>query len=242
MRIVTIIQARMGSTRLPGKVLLDLAGATMLARVVERARRATLVAETAVATSTEPGDDAIVAECARLGVRCLRGALEDVLDRYYHAAGELHAEAVVRVTADDPLVDPVLIDELLAAFLKEKADFASSDKRPGYPLGMAVEVMTMTALTRAWKEARQAQERVHVTPFIAQNPTVFKLLFAGTDVDHSHHRWTVDTEDDMKFMRAVFGHFGHDRAGWREVLRLVEEHPEIEALNRHVRQKTSQEL
>ncbi|MGH9492094.1 MAG: cytidylyltransferase domain-containing protein [Terriglobales bacterium] len=242
MRIVTVIQARMSSARLPGKVLRDVAGATMLARVVQRARRATLVEETLVATSLDPGDDLIVSECARLEVRCFRGDREDVLDRYYRAAQEARAEAVVRVTADNPLVDPQLIDELLRAFLQKRPDFASNGLQPTYPLGLGVEVMTMPALERAWKEASRAQERVHVTPYLSQNPGLFNVLSVTGEADHSPHRWTVDTEEDMEFARRVYAHFSDDRFGWRDVLRLVSEHPELEELNRHVRQKTPQEL
>lgn len=241
MRIVTLIQARMGSERFPGKVLCDLHGKSMLARVVGRAGRAALVEETAVATSVEPSDDAIVVECGRLGVRCFRGDLENVLDRCYHAAGAAQAQAVVRLTADNPLVDPQLIDEVLRAFLQYQPDYASNHLQPAYPLGLGVEAMTMAALERAWKEATLKEERVHVTPYIFRHPERFKLHAVTADADYSRHRWTVDTPEDLEFARQVYARFPDDSFGWQEVLRLVSAEPALEEINRGVRQKELRE-
>ena len=141
MRVVAIIQARMGSTRLPGKVMMDLAGEPMLARVVDRTRRAESLDDTVVATTTEPADEVIVGLCDRRGYPCFEGSSDDVLDRYYQAALKYEADAVVRVTSDNPLVDPAVIDDVVGAFDRAKPDCASNDFPPRtYPLGLGVEI------------------------------------------------------------------------------------------------------
>ena len=146
MRIVAIIQARMGSTRLPGKVLRDIGGASMLARVVSRARQSKLLDEVLVATTTEPLDEPIVSACQKLGIPVFRGNQEDVLDRYYRAAGAYQAEAVVRITSDCPLIDPEIVDRIVGSFLAERPDYASNTLIRSYPRGLDAEVMSMAAL------------------------------------------------------------------------------------------------
>ena len=238
MRVVTIIQARMGGTRLPGKVLMDIAGATMLARTVERARQASLVDETVVATTTDLRNDAVVKECARLGVRVFRGSEEDVLDRYCRAAKAHSAEAVVRVTSDCPLIDAGVMDEVIAEFLENRPDYAANTLERTYPRGLDTEVMSLDALGRAWREAKKDSEREHVTVHIYRNPDVFRLLSVKCDADYSRHRWTVDTPEDLSFVREVYGHLGPEGDfSWRDVLALVEGEPELSAINASVRQK-----
>jgi len=160
MNVVAIIQARMGSTRLPGKVLLDLAGRTMLARVVRRVGRAALIDEVMVATADAPDDDAIVEECRRLRVPCFRGSEHDVLDRFHRAAIAHRADVVVRITADCPLIDPEVTDRVIRAFFDERPDYASNTLRRTYPRGLDTEVMTAAALVRASREARASAAAV----------------------------------------------------------------------------------
>lgn len=242
MRVVSIIQARMGSTRLPGKVLMDIAGVTMLARTVSRARRATRVDEAVVATTTDPRDDAVVDECELLGVRVFRGSEEDVLDRYYMAAREHGAEAVVRVTSDCPLIDPALIDEVVGAFLDARPDYAANTIERTYPRGLDTEVMSFEALERAWREAEKPHEREHVTAYIYRNPDGFRLLSVKGERDLSVCRWTVDTPADLEFVRAVYERFGTgDSFGWEDALKLVESEPALAEINRGVRQKSLEE-
>jgi len=241
-RIVAIIQARMGSTRLPGKVLKDLGGATVLARTVNRLKLAGELDEIVVATTVEPADDAIVEEADRLGVSSFRGSESDVLDRYYQAALAAEATAVVRVTSDCPLVDPRVTDEVISAFARETADYASNTLIRTYPRGMDVEVIRMDALARACREAREPYQRAHVTPYVYQNPDVFKLLSLTADADYSDHRWTVDTPEDLEFVRAVYSLAGwRENVSWKELLEIVSLSPELSQLNRHVRQKSLQE-
>ncbi|MGH9567164.1 MAG: cytidylyltransferase domain-containing protein, partial [Candidatus Angelobacter sp.] len=193
LKIVAIIQARMGSSRLPGKVLMDLGGETVLARVVRRSRRARLIHATAVATTELIGDDAIAEECRRLGVSCFRGMEENVLDRYYQAALEHSARLVVRVTSDNPLVDPDLIDETVMTILKSDADYANNRSPRIYPQGLDVEVCTFDAMERAWRQARRPHELEHVTPYFYEHPEIFQCVGVKRSFDFSHHRWTLDT-------------------------------------------------
>jgi spore coat polysaccharide biosynthesis protein SpsF (cytidylyltransferase family) len=238
MHTIAIVQARMASSRLPGKVLADLAGRSMLARVVRRVERAASVDRVVVATTDQASDDPIAAECARLGVAAFRGQATDVLDRFYRAAREYRADAFARITADCPLADPALIDECVTAFAAAGADHASNAYQRRYPRGLDVEVVRTTALERAWREARLPYERAHVTPFIYARREQFQLLPVTGNEGHSHLRWTVDTADDLRLARAIYRRLGpDDRFGWRDVLELIQREPRLAALNRAVRQK-----
>ena len=238
-RIGAIIQARMGSTRLPGKVLEDIGGKTMLARVVLRTKQARLLEEVIVATTTAKNDDPIVDECQRLDFAVYRGEGLDVLDRYYQAAVAYKLGIIVRITSDCPLIDPIIIDRIIGEFLSKGTDYASNVVKRSYPVGLDVEVMTINALEQAWREADQPFERTHVTPFIYQNPSIFHLLQLSGKVDYSHYRWTVDTHEDLDFVRTIYRRFGNtDNIGWKEVIRLLGSEPELAEINRHIRQKS----
>ena len=239
MKVVAIVQARMGSTRLPGKVLMDIAGKTMLERVVERVCAARRIDEVVVATSTAPSDDAIVALCDALGVRWFRGSEEDVLDRYHGAALEAAADVVVRVTSDCPLIEPGIIDRVVDALQTQPdLDFAANTLEPRtFPRGLDVEAMRMAALETTCREAQHASEREHVTPFIWQQPKRFKLGRVCHDTDLSALRWTVDTPEDLAFVRAIFEHLPARAFAWGEVLRLLDAKPELTRINAGITQK-----
>ena len=240
--IVAVIQARMGSSRLPGKVLKDINGRTMLARVVRRASRSTLVNKVIVATTTAPRDKAIIDECDSLGVPSFCGSEQDVLDRYYRAAKLFYAEAVVRITSDCPLVDPEIIDQVIQAFRKDGADYASNTIVGTYPRGLDVEVFTFSALEKAWREARETYQRVHVTPYFYQNPELFRLVPVTGAEDNSNYRWTVDTEEDLNLVRTVYARMNRDDSfSWRDVLNLMKIEPELADINRHIQQKSLEE-
>ncbi len=242
MTTIAIIQARMGSTRLPGKILHDLAGDPVLVRCVERTRRAATLDEVIVATTEEPADDAVVALCRARGYSCTRGSQDDVLDRYYHAAHHHHADVVVRITSDCPLIEPGIIDRAVRAFRANPCDYASNTLPPrNYPRGLDVEVFRFDALARAWREDQNPAWREHVTPYIYRHPELFKLQAVSNDVDYSHMRWTVDTPEDLAFVRKIYEAFeGHDTFTWHEVLHLLEQHPEWLEINRNVPQKEVQ--
>lgn len=242
MTVVAIIQARMGSTRLPGKVLNDLVGDTALARVVNRTRRAELLDDVVVATSTNPSDELILAECERLSVACFRGDETDVLDRYYQCAQRFAASAVVRITADCPLIDPELIDVTVREFIDRAPDYATNSLVITYPRGLDVEVFTTEALGRCWNSARELYERVHVTPYMYEHPALFKILSLTAEQDFGRYRWTLDTAEDLEMIRAIYRHFdGKDGFSWREIIQLVENEPWLAALNSQVPQKAIRE-
>jgi len=237
-KVVAIIQARMGSTRLPGKVLKDLSGQSMLARVIARVRAARLIDEVLVATTNLPQDDVIVSECRRCGVAVSRGDQQDVLDRYFRAADLVKADIIVRITADCPLIDPQVTDKTIRAFLDKNPDYASNVVERTYPRGLDTEVMSLGALTRAWTEADKAYEREHVTPYLLEHPSEFVLLSVTGDVDYSGHRWTVDTPEDFEFVQTVYDQLGPESAfSWHDVLDLLKRAPDLLELNRSVTQK-----
>ncbi len=227
----------MGSIRLPGKVLKDLAGDTVLARVVNRTRRAKLVQQVVVATSELPADDAIAQECMRLSVACFRGDEADVLDRYYRAAQQFSAEGIVRITSDCPLIDPELIDATVRALLERRADYSTNALVVSYPRGLDVEVFTFEALARAEDCAKEAYQRAHVTPYFYENPGLFGIASLTADADYSELRWTLDTTEDLEALREIYGRLGGRDLGWREVLDLVKNAPELARINSSVRQK-----
>lgn len=242
MKIAAIIQARTGSTRLPGKVLMDLAGQTVLERVVRRVQRSALIGKVEIATTTSPSDDKIADLAKQIEVPVFRGSEEDVLDRYWQASQKCDAKVVVRITSDCPVIDPELIDETIRVFLDQQADYASNSITPTYPRGLDAEVFTVAALERAWKNALKPYEREHVTPYFYEHPELFRLASLNNKIDYGWHRWTLDTPEDLKLMLAIYEHFAaRDHFSWREILELVEREPAISALNAHVQQKQLQE-
>ena len=241
LKVAAIVQARMGSTRLPGKVLMDLEGCTVLARVVGRLRRATRVDEIVVATTDCAADDDIVLECRGLGVSIFRGSETDVLDRYYQAAQQVAAGVVVRITSDCPVIDPQLVDETIRVFHQQRGDYATNTFPRTYPRGLDTEVFTVNALERAWRDARGPYEREHVTPYFYQHPDLFHLVSQRGQIDYSQYRWTLDTAEDLELLRVIYSHFnGADDFSWGEVIQLMEREPELVELNSHVVQKALQ--
>ena len=234
-RIVAIIQARLGSTRLPGKTLAEIAGRPMLEHVATRARLIPGVSEVVIATSTKPADDAIVEFTRSACIRCFRGSEEDVLDRFRRAAVEVDAEVVVRVTADCPLLDPEVSGLVVNKYLgwHGEIDYVSNVDPPTYPDGLDTEVFSRVALEAAWREASERSDREHVTSYIRTRPGRFRLDNMPNAQDMSAHRWTVDTEADLEFVRAVFNAIGTQRhpIAMSDVLLLLGERPELRRIN-----------
>ncbi len=239
-RTVAILQARLGSTRLPGKVLLDLAGEPMIARVVRRVQRARALDQVVIATTTEPADDALAALCVDRDWSCFRGSEDDVLDRYYRAALEHEADLVVRICSDCPLIEPEIIDLVVRELVARRppADYACTFlPRRWYPVGLDVEVFWTQTLSVLWLEDQNPQWREHVTQFLHHHPERFAIHGVPSDRDFSAMRWTVDTPEDLDLVRRIYEAFGHDRFSWQEVLTLLEENPKWLEINRHVQQK-----
>lgn len=228
----------MGSTRLPGKVLMDVCGQTVLARVVNRLRSTELIDEILIATTNLAVDDPIVAESRKLSIPTFRGDQDDVLDRYYRAAQFINADVVVRITSDCPLIDPEIAQKTVAAFLETKADYASNVLTRTYPRGLDTEVFSLDALGNAWKKAVDRYQREHVTPYIYEHPDEFRIVSVSESENHSNHRWTLDTQEDLNFIRAVYERI-EDQSSflWRDVLMLLEQNPDVVQINRSVAQK-----
>lgn len=242
MNVLLVVQARTGSTRLPGKVLLPLAGAPLLQRQIERLLAARERFELVVATTKEPADDPIAGLCASLGVRCFRGHPTDLLDRHYRAACAFGADAVAKVPSDCPLIDPGAVERVLRAFRARApgCDYASNLHPASWPDGNDVEVLTFDALETAWREARAPFEREHTTPFVWERPERFRLVsvYWETGFDLSlTHRLTLDYPDDYALVAAVYAELwrpGREIFGLAEVLRLLARRPEIFARNAHL--------
>ena len=240
MKTVAIVQARMGSTRLPGKVLQDLAGQPVLARVIDRTRRANTLDEVVVATTINPSDEPIVELCRSRGLPCFRGSENDLLDRYYRAAARFSADIVVRITSDCPLIEPIIIDRVVDEYIQlaGEVDYASNtNPYRTFPRGLDTEVMPFETLAWAWKEDGDPARREHVTPYIYGNPDRFSIHLVKHEEDLSFHRWVVDTPEDLEFLRLIYDHFARDDFTWTEALTLLEQNPEWLEINRHVRQK-----
>lgn len=235
MKYLAIIQARMGSSRLPNKVLKELCGKPMLQHIVERVEKSKYVNHVIVATTFKEEDKVIEELCQRIGVDCYRGSENDVLDRYYQAACKYQPENVIRITADCPFIDPVIIDQLIQIHETNEYDYTSNTLVETYPDGLDTEIFKFSALVRAWEEADLASEREHVTPYIK-----FKGQFKRYSLERSpslaDKRWTVDTEVDFEVATQVYNalYNSKDIFLMEDVLKFLENHYQIEQLNENI--------
>lgn len=265
----------MSSSRLPGKILADIAGQPMLQRVFTRTSRSASVSQTLFATTTDPSDDPVAEYCAFSGIPFVRGSLYDVLDRYYQTAKQAKADVVVRITADCPVIDPELIDKVVNTVIPQGDDVSEQSSVNGklfdfvcnrlpppyhrtYPIGLDIEACAFKALEQAWKKAKEPQHREHVMPYLYEGVhliTKNRLLETGTSprgyniallhhaTDFGDYRWTVDTPEDLEFMRQVYAHFnGRDDFSWKEVLNLVHDKPELMKINSGIQHKTLKDI
>ena len=252
----------MSSSRLPGKILADIAGQPMLQRVFIRTSRAATVTETIFATTTDPSDDPVAEYCDFSGIPFTRGSLYDVLDRYYQTAKQAKADIVVRITADCPVIDPALIDHVVNTLLAGEYDFVCNRLPPPwnrtYPIGLDVEACSFKILEKAWNEAREPQHREHAMPYFYEgvelitetrtlqtgtSPRGFNIAFLHHTTDFGDYRWTVDTPEDLEFMRQVYTRFdGRDDFSWMEVLDLVHNEPQLMQINANVKHKTLKDI
>ena len=237
--MLTLLQARRGSSRLPNKVSLDLVGRPLLVRQVERVQEASLVGRVAVITTTDPSDDALAELCQKYSIDVFRGNSLDLLDRHYQAARHFgEKEVVVKIPSDCPLIDPAIIDQVLEVYeaTKGQYDFVSNLHPATYPDGNDVEVMTFGALETAWREASRPLEREHTTPFFWENPERFRLANVTweTGLDYSmSHRFTIDYPADYTFIKAVYEALypANPHFGLNDILTLLKQRPDIYALN-----------
>ncbi|MFC5405007.1 cytidylyltransferase domain-containing protein [Cohnella soli] len=237
MNTVAIVQARMGSTRLPGKVLRRLDGLSIVELICERLKNCETIDRIVVATSRSEKDDPLAEELKRIGIPCYRGDESDVLDRYFQAASVERADIVVRITGDCPLIDPEVVDTVVRTLKESPAlAYVSNFAPPTFPDGLDAEAMTFAALSRMWQEARSAFDREHVTPYLRANPEWFPQVNIASDIDYSGYRWTLDEERDFAFLHAFVASakaLGIDPrlAGLESWLHVAENEPRLSQIN-----------
>lgn len=237
-KTVIIVQARMTSTRLPGKVLKEIMGKPLLEYQIERLRRIKSVDEIVIATTTNDMDQQIVDLCNRLSVAYFRGSEEDVLARYHGAAEKYNADIVVRVTSDCPVIDPAVCEEAITYFIKNQDQY-NYVRLEQYPRGLDAEVLSLKVLDECYKEATDKPDREHVTPFIYRHPERYRMKRITCDKDYSHHRWTVDTPEDFELVRRIIEELYPIKKlfNFVDILDVLKRNPEWYYINKEVRQK-----
>lgn len=234
--VIGIVQARMGSTRLPGKTLIDICGKPLLEHIVARTKASKLVDDLVIATTVKKEDNAIVDLAERIGVKTFRGNDDDVLDRFYQCAQIARAEIIVRITADDPFKDPQVVDRVTDVMLQGDYDYVSNTIKPTYPEGLDVEVFSFLALQKAWRKANEPSDREHVTPYIWGRPELFRIRNVESELDLSHMRWTLDTVEDLKFTREIYKrlYVPGQLFLMKDILSLLEKNPQLMKINEGV--------
>lgn len=237
MKTAAIIQARMSSTRLPGKIMLPLKDKPVLQNITERIMAAKNIDDIIVATSTEISDDIVENFCVKTGIKVFRGSLNNVLERFYKCASMESADVIVRLTADNALIDGNIIDDAVEVFFSGGLDYLSY--KEGLPLGMHVEVFSFDALGKSYQEAKDPECLEHVTPYMIKNPAKFRVLFFADeeDADNSSMRFTMDTPEDYEFVKRVYDSFTSNIFSYGEILKLLSSHKELLAINQNIRQK-----
>ena len=233
MKALAIVQARMGSTRLPAKVLADIGGLPILQLLLYRLRAVSNIDEIVVATTTNPEDDPLVEWLDKAGATYYRGSTIDVLGRFVEAAAGRNAEIIVRVTADDPLKDPGITSQLINILkTNPDLDYASNTIEPTWPEGLDIEVMRHEALLRAHREANLKSDREHVTTYIWNHPNLFNLYSLKWERNLSTWRWTVDNPADLQLIRRIYNRFRDNPiVDYREIITWIESHPELLEIN-----------
>jgi len=234
--ILAVLQARVSSTRLPGKVLMPILNRPMLWYQLERIARSTRIDKIIVATSTESSDDPIEQLCTGYNIECYRGSLDDVLDRFYRSVAPYRPDHIVRLTGDCPLADPELIDKIVTFHLSNSFDYTSNTLAPTFPDGLDVEVFKYSCLTSAWQNANLSSEREHVTSFIYKQPSRYRLGNYANSRDLSNLRWTVDEPSDFKLIMTIYNQLYPNNPNFstEDVLSLIDTYPELVNLNIHL--------
>jgi len=235
MSINIILQARMSSTRLPGKVLKPILGKPMLAHQLLRLQQLTRVNNIIVATSDEVSDDEIEQLCHNLEFPCYRGNLHNVLDRYYQTSQHYPSEHIIRITGDCPLIDVDIINSVIDLHLSTDADYSSNCAPATLPDGLDVEIFTAKVLFKTWQQAKKLSELEHVTPFMRSHPELFNCQNYHYHTDYSHLRWTVDEPEDFQLVKQIFGHLYPDKPyfNFADILELMTKKPALMKINRN---------
>lgn len=240
-KIAAILQARMGSSRFPGKVLSDIAGKPLLSHIVERVQATEKIRDIILATTTLPGDDELAFFAAKKSIYCYRGEVDDVLTRFYGAARQFKADVIIRICCDDPLIDPVMLHDLLEMHLQTKSDYTSTSHLRTFPMGVEAEIFNYDVLEKAFNYADKKYEREHVTPYFYEHPDLFKLSFleATGKLRRPDLRLTIDTPEDMRLIQAIFSclHVNGRLFQTGDVIDLLDSHPELLLINKDITQK-----
>lgn len=239
MRIVAIIQARMGSTRLPGKILKKVNGRPLLSYQLERLQQSNYINDLVIATTIDEKDDLIVEFCKKNNILWYRGSEEDVLARYYETAKTFKADVIVRITSDCPVIDVQVVDKTIWCFRNNNFEYVSNTVERTYPRGLDTEVFTFAALEKAYNEATLARDREHVTAYFYTNPDVFKIGSVRNEVDYSKYRWTVDTEEDFQLINNIIEKLYSENPKFtlHDTVKLMEANPDWFYINAHIEQK-----
>jgi len=228
-----IVQARLGSSRLPGKVLMEIDGKnSILYYVIKQLQQCTLLNEIIIATSILKEDDKIAEFVKKMGIPCFRGNSHDVLDRYYQCAKKFNLANIVRITADCPLIDPTLVDQVIEEFFSNHCDYATNSLPKTFPQGTETEIFSFKALERSWKNAKKPSEREHVTPYIKNNK-IFKKVIIKSSKDLSDFRWTVDRIEDLIFVREVVSKIKKRPILMNDILEVLSKEPELIEINKN---------
>ncbi|MBF8982973.1 glycosyltransferase family protein [Lutibacter sp. B2] len=241
MKIGAIIQARMGSTRLPGKVMLDLCGKYVIDHVIDRVKQSKYIDEIVIASTTSKNDDKIIERAKENKIKYFRGSEEDVLSRYYYAALENKLDVIVRITSDCPLIDSFVTDEIIKFYIDNKYEIVSNEgphpTEKTYPRGLDTEVFSFKSLKDAYVNAKEKYQREHVTPYIYENYT--NIYYYKNGEDYSNYRWTLDTHEDWKLIKEIYINLykGKHDFHFKDILNLFDRKTELMTINQHVNQK-----
>jgi spore coat polysaccharide biosynthesis protein SpsF len=241
MRIGIIVQARMGSTRFPGKVLKEIQGKSLLELQFNRLKRSQKVDNVIIATSYESNDDCIAELCHDLSIPCFRGSEKDVLERYYLAAKHYDLDVIIRTNGDCPFIDATIIDNLISIWQLNfpRFDYVSNILEETFPLGMHIEIFSLSAIKRALDESIADDEHEHVTAYIYRNKKIFNVLNVRNEQDFSQYRWTIDYPEDFTFVEEIYKRFGINDSsfGMHDIVRLLEKEPELMKINSYYKKK-----
>jgi len=233
MKPIAIIQVRMGSTRLPGKVLKKLNGITILESLLNQLNYSRLLNDKIIATTSNSEDDVIVNFCESKGIKCFRGSVNDVLDRYHKCAKKFSINTIIRITSDCPLMDPQVVDDVIDFYLKNSYDYVNNFYKRTYPYGNDVEIFSLKVLEKVWEKATKLSEREHVTPYIYNNPDEFSLGWIENKENLSEFHWTVDRKEDLIFVQNIFKKISKRPILMKDIINVIKDNPSLLEINKN---------
>jgi len=233
MKPIAIIQVRMGSTRLPGKVLKKLNGITILESLLNQLNYSRLLNDKIIATTLNSEDDVIVNFCESKGIKCFRGSVNDVLDRYHKCAKKFSINTIIRITSDCPLMDPQVVDDVIDFYLKNSYDYVNNFYKRTYPYGNDVEIFSLKVLEKVWEKATKLSEREHVTPYIYNNPDEFSLGWIENKENLSEFHWTVDRKEDLIFVQKIFKKISKRPILMKDIIDVIKDDPSLLEINKN---------